>query len=119
MIAAAVINEGVFDRRSARIFKTLLARSQFKDVAPREVRQLFKQQARLLRENPDRAIEALAVLLPTQDQRCAAVEAVREILMLAPDDLHVERPLVQRLSDVLEMDVRAVIEAADEARKNT
>lgn len=105
IIAAAVINTGVFDRRSARIFRTLLDRSQFKGTAPAQVRELFKQQARLMREDENRALEALAVMLPTSDMRRKALEAVRVVLMIAPEDLRVDGALAKRLSDVLHIDL--------------
>jgi hypothetical protein len=69
MVAAAVINAGVFDRRSPIIFRKLIEQSQFKGAKPQEVRKLFKQQAKLVRKDADRAISALAVMLPTPEQR--------------------------------------------------
>ncbi|HKQ47922.1 MAG TPA: DUF3141 domain-containing protein [Phycisphaerae bacterium] len=112
MIAAAVIEVGVFDRRSARVFRALLEKSQFKDTQPEEVRTIFKQQARLLRQNRDRALEALAVMLPTREVRRLAVDVVRQILLLAPDDIRVDRPLAKKLSDVLDMNLRELPESA-------
>jgi hypothetical protein len=114
IIAMAVINRGVFDRRSPRIFRTLIERSQFKDAKPNEVRELFKQQARLARQDPDRAIEGLAAMLPTPEIRQVAVEAVRQILMLAPEDIHLERPLVRKLAEVLEMNLNELAVAPGE-----
>jgi hypothetical protein len=49
-------------------------------------------------------------MLPTPEQRNIAVDAVRQILMLVPEDLRMERPLVQKLSEVLEMDLREMSE---------
>ena len=115
MIAAAVINAGVFDRRSALIFRTILERSQFKDTKPQELHELFKQQARLVRVNPDRALDALAVMLPSAEQRCLAVDVVRQVLMLAPEEIHMGRPLVQKLSKVLDMDLRELSGATNNA----
>lgn len=112
IVAGAVINRGVFDRRSALIFRSLLERSQFKDVSPAEVHEVFKRQARLLRTDPERAITALARLLPTTEQRRLALSVVREILMLAPDDVRVDDPMARRLSEVLGMDLRDLPEAA-------
>jgi hypothetical protein len=116
IVAGAVINRGVFDRRSALIFQELRKRSRFKDVKPEEVRGLFKQQARLVRQDLDRAINSLAVMLPTMEERRIAIEAVRQILMLAPEDIRMDRPLVKRLSEVLEMDLRELPKAAAGAR---
>ena len=45
MIAAAVLQTGRFDRRSALIFRTIVERSQFKNVKPQEL-----QMARMLVE---------------------------------------------------------------------
>lgn len=112
MVAMAVINRGVFDRRSTKIFRTLVARSQFKEARPNEVRQLFKQQARLARQDPERAIEGLAVMLPTPETRRMAVEAVRQILMIAPEEIRVEGPLMKKLSSVLELDLTELASAA-------
>lgn len=115
MIAAAVVNTGVFDRRSARIFRALLDGSQFKEMKPKKVRDLFKQQARLLRQDGNRAIDALAVMLPSAEERRVAVDAVRQVLMLAPEEIHVDRPLAKKLSEVLEMDLRELCEATEGA----
>ncbi|HUN81361.1 MAG TPA: DUF3141 domain-containing protein [Phycisphaerae bacterium] len=108
MIAAAVIEVGVFDRRSAKVFLALLNQSRFKGIKPEEVRELFKRQAKLLRSNRERALDALAVMLPTTDQRRIAIDAVRQILMLAPEDIRVDGPLARKFSEVLELDVREV-----------
>lgn len=113
MVAAAVIEAGVFDRRSARVFRAILEKSRFKDTKPEEVRALFKQQARLLRQDRDRALEALAVMLPTREERRLVVDAVRQILLLAPEDIRVDRPLAKKFSDVLEMDLRELPESAN------
>jgi hypothetical protein len=113
MVAMAVINKGVFDRRSARIFKVLVARSQFKDAKPSDVREMFKQQARLARQDPDRAIEGLAAMLPTPEIRHLAVEAVRQILMVAPDEIRVEAPLLKKLSQVLDLDLHELANASE------
>jgi hypothetical protein len=115
MIAAAVIEGGVFDRRSTRVFRALLERSQFRGTKPEEARDLFKQQARLLRCDRDRALSALAVLLPTAEQRRLAVDAVRQVLLLAPDEIRVDQPLARKLSEVLELDLRELARATEAA----
>lgn len=113
MVAMAVINRGVFDRRSTHVFRTLVARSQFKDAKPSEVRQLFRQQAKLARQDPERAIEGLAAMLPTPEIRRAAVEAVRQVLMIAPEEIEVDRPQLKKLSSVLQLDLNELANAAE------
>jgi len=112
MIAAAVIEVGVFDRRSARVFRALLERSQFKGTKPEVVRELFKQQARLLRVDRDRALDALAIMLPNTDLRRIAIDVVRQILMLAPEDVRVDGPLAKKFSAVLGVDLREPLRTA-------
>lgn len=111
MVAAAVIEVGVFDRRSARVFKALLEQSQFRGTKLEAIREMFKEQGRLLRQDRNRALEALRVLIPGIEQRRLAVDAVRRILLLAPEDIRVDRPLSKKLSEVLEMDLRELHEA--------
>jgi hypothetical protein len=113
IVAGAVIDRGVFDRRSARIFRAILERTQFKDVPPETVRHLFKQQARLVRQDPNRAVETLAVLLPTHEDRLRVIEVVRQILMLAPEDVQLDRPLARKLGDVLQIDLQDVTETEE------
>ncbi len=110
MVAAAVIEVGVFDRRSTRVFRGLLEQSQFKDTKLEEIREMFKEQARLLRHDRDRALEALAVMIPGIEQRRLAANVVRRILLLAPEDIRVDRPLSKKLSEVLEIDLRSLQE---------
>jgi hypothetical protein len=114
IIAGAVINHGVFDRRSVRIFRTLLKQSQFKDTSMAQIRETFKQQARLVRQDPDRAIATLAVMLPTHEQRVTVVEAAREILMLAPEDVCLDRPQTRKLTEVLGVDLSELVERQSE-----
>jgi hypothetical protein len=116
IVAGAVIDQGVFDRRSARIFRAILERSQFKDVSPQQVRETFKQQARLVRQDPERAIVGLAVMLPTHDERVKAIDVVRQILMLAPEDVRMERPAARRLAEVLEIEPREITEVPEAAQ---
>ena len=108
IIAGAVINRGVFDRRSARIFRALLERSQFKDISHEQVREMFRRQARVLRQDPDRAIVGLAVMLPTQDLRRKVMSVVRQIMILAPEDVQVARPQAKKLAEVLGLDLSEV-----------
>lgn len=115
MIAAAVIEVGVFDRRSAKVFNALLARSQFKAMKTEEVRRLFKQQARLLRQDRERALNALAAMMPRQEQRRIAVDVVRQILLLDPEDIRVDAPLAKKLSEVLQLDLRELPRPAEVA----
>ena len=49
-------------------------------------------------------------MLPTHDQRLRAIETVRQILMVAPGEVHMERPLVRKLGEVLELDPHAIME---------
>jgi hypothetical protein len=115
IVAGAVINRGVFDRRSALVLRELRQQSQFKDVKNQVVRELFKQQAKLLRQDPDRAINALAVMLPTMQERRIAVEAARQILLLAPEDIQLDQPMTRRLAEVLEMDLSDLTAAVNGA----
>lgn len=101
IVAGAVIDSGVFDRRSALVFQELRKHSRFKDVSAEEIRQTFKHQARLLRQDMDQAIASLADLLPTLEERRAAVDAARQILLLAPDDIRLDRPLARKLFETL------------------
>jgi hypothetical protein len=105
IIAGSIINRGVFDRRSALIFNSLREHSQFKDVSAARVKQLLKEQAQLLRQDWDRGLKSLAVLLPSKESRLVALEAVRRILMLAPDEIIVKRPMAKKLLEVLDVDV--------------
>jgi hypothetical protein len=105
IIAGAVINRGVFDRRSALILRELQKHSPFASVKMEQVRSIFKQQAKLVRQDQDRAIRGLAKLLPTPQERRLAVNAVRQILMLAPRDIQLERPEVKKLSEALQLDL--------------
>ncbi|MGE5610949.1 MAG: hypothetical protein ACM359_16990, partial [Bacillota bacterium] len=95
--------------------RELRQQSQFKDVKNQVVRELFKQQARLLRQDPDRAINALAVMLPTMQERRIAVEAARQILLLAPEDIQLNQPMTKKLAEVLEMDLRDLTAAVNGA----
>jgi hypothetical protein len=115
ILAGAVINRGVFDRRSVKIFRSLVERSQFKDLTIEQVRETFKQQARLLRQDPDRAIETVAELLPTHEQRVKAIDAVRQILMLAPEDVKMDRPQAKKLAEVLQIDPQELVQAGRSA----
>lgn len=116
VIAMATMNVGVFDRRSALIFNSLREQSRFKDIEAGKVREMLRQQARLARQDPDRAMEALAVMLPTPEVRRIALDVVAKVLMLAPEDIHMERPLVRRLSEVLDMDLRELQPQAAKAK---
>lgn len=108
IVAGAVINTGVFDRRSALMFRELRQHSRFKDLTPDEVRKAFKQQAKLVRRDVNRAVDGLAAMLPTTKERRLAIEAVRQVLMIAPGEVHTERPLVRRLAGVLGMNLGAM-----------
>lgn len=112
IVAMAIIEKGVFDRRSTAIFRTLVGQSQFKDLEPNEVRQLFKLQARVVRQDANRAIEALGKMLPTPQMRRTVVDAVQQILMVAPEEIQVEAPLLRKLSEVLGLDLRRLTPVA-------
>ncbi|HEY2586085.1 MAG TPA: DUF3141 domain-containing protein [Tepidisphaeraceae bacterium] len=107
IVAGAVLNRGVFDRRSALIFASIREHSRFKDDSPAEVKDLFKTQSQLFRQDPERALSTLAVLLPTRQDRLLALEAVRRVLMIAPHDMHLRGPMAERLFEILQVDFGA------------
>lgn len=57
--------------------------------------------------------ESLAIILPTLEQRRIAVDVVRQVLLIAPEDIRVDRPLCRKLSDVLEMSLGEMPNSAD------
>ncbi|HSZ59496.1 MAG TPA: DUF3141 domain-containing protein [Tepidisphaeraceae bacterium] len=104
IVAGSILNRGVFDRRSALIFASLREQSQFKNVSHDQVKELFRTQAQLLRQDWDRAVNSLAVLLPRRESRLIALEVVRRILMIAPDEITIKRPMAKKLLEILKVD---------------
>jgi hypothetical protein len=105
IVAAAVVDTGVFDRRSARVFAALREQTKYKDVPPAEIRRQFRLQARLVRQDRERALDALPALLPTNGVRRRVVEVVRRMATAARDAVRVDHALAARVAQVLELDV--------------
>lgn len=80
MLAAACLDYGVFDNRTAKALRALLSYSVFRDVTPTELKAIFRQQASLLRRQPKPAIKALADMLLDQGTRSDALHTVQDVL---------------------------------------
>jgi hypothetical protein len=101
MLAAACLDAGVFDYRSARALRSLLSYSAFSDVTPTELKALFREQAALLRRHPKLAINALPDMLLDEDTRHDAVRTVWEVLKAGSDAPRLGGPLCRRMRQLL------------------
>lgn len=117
MIAAVSLDTGVFDNRSLLIFNALLSNSAFNDVTSTEVKAGFRQQATLLRREPERAIEGLQDMLFDEGAKRDAVDTLLEVLKAVPEAAGMDGPLGLRVRQVLGLkaeDLRIAAEAYSE-----
>jgi hypothetical protein len=112
IVMAAVLRMGMIDHR------TFAVRDEIRQMYPKEVaatpeqaRQRIRDQFFMLVLDEDRAIRALAKLLPTREDRVLALETAGRLLMIEGADLHADGPLVRKLCEGLELDVPELVEA--------
>lgn len=101
MLAAGCLDSGVFDQRSARALRSLLAHSAFSGVTVTELKALFRQQATLLRRYPERSVDVLADMLVDEASRRDAVRAVDAAFAAASDLPRPDGHLTRRIRRVL------------------
>jgi hypothetical protein len=101
MLAAACLDAGVFDQRSARALHSFFAHSAFSGVTVTELKALFRKQAALLRRFPDRAVDVLADMLLDEGSRQDAVRTVDAALAAASDAPRPDGPLSRRIRQAL------------------
>lgn len=84
--------------------KTIKANERLRKLASEDYKRMVKEQSRILEANRDRALESLASLLPTEEDRLEAMEIAKNIadadLVLAAP----EKTLMKKLGKALNID---------------
>ena len=119
MIAAVALDIGVFDHRSLQILTKLLANSIFGDATATELKAMFREQAMLLRHDPERAIKGLQYMLLEEGSRRDAINTLLEVLKTVPEAAGLNGPLGRRIKSSIEDLRRAVDESRVTALRET
>ncbi len=101
ILAAACLDQGVFDHQSAEALRGLLSCSVFQDVTPTELKNIFRQQASLLRRYPKPTINALADMLLDEPTRQDVVRTAHQVLSSGSGMPQLNGPLCRRIGRVL------------------
>lgn len=108
MVFAGMAEAGAIERRSFLIARQAWAEHpRLKDFSDQERRATVREQALLMRLDPDRAIDTLPKLLPTQEDRVEAVALAKQILMVDHERDDLDTPLARRVAEVLDVDLAA------------
>ena len=103
-IIVAVVNaEGSLDKRQYQAAENVIRKHKQFYESPAEVKKILQTQARILGADTPKALEGLAMLLPTPGQRKEAFEVA---LQIALADLRVgvsERRVLDRIRTILEL----------------
>ncbi len=106
IIIAVALRTGRIERRAMRIARHLRMNSRFRDLSDAEMKRIVRDQAAVLRLDENRALEGLAMLLPTANEREGAADFVRQVFEAEPEDIGPQNALVSTLENILDIDLR-------------
>jgi hypothetical protein len=112
LIMASMIHVGAIDYRSSLIAKQLEKRHQEENIKPEKARRMIWEQYFMLLIDEDRAIASLAKLLPTKEEREAAVELTMEIMMISDAQIDPKGSLAVKVAKALDLDMKKLAGAA-------
>jgi len=119
LIMASMIHIGAIDYRSSLIAKQLEKRHRQEDVKPETARKMIWEQYFMLLIDEDRAIASLSKLLPTKEEREAAVKLTMEIMMISDAQLDPNSSLAAKVAKALGLDIKKSFDAATLSGKET
>ncbi|MFA5180979.1 MAG: DUF3141 domain-containing protein [Syntrophales bacterium] len=111
LIMASMIHIGAIDYRSSLIAKQLEKRHQEKDIKPEIARKMIWEQYFMLLIDEDRALASLAKLLPTKEEREAAVKLAMEVMMISDAQIDPDSRLAVKVAKALDLDIKKLSEA--------
>ncbi len=109
LIIASMIHIGAIDYRSRLIAKQLEKRHQKEEIRPEIARKMIWEQYFMLLIEEDRALASLAKLLPTKEEREAAVKLTMEVMMISDARLDPNSALVAKVAKVLDLDIKKLL----------
>ncbi|MCP4105724.1 MAG: DUF3141 domain-containing protein [Desulfobacteraceae bacterium] len=112
MVALADADQIIDQREYAVAEKIVMGSKRLRRVRTSEMKQMVKDQARILETDEEKALNALASLLPTPEERNEAMEIARNIACADLTLRDEEKVLIEKIEKALELENQKIEEYA-------